>query len=274
MDIKDIYKRVRAIDENQSVEECGDIMPLPMMPHAPAQADSVTMNVSMNGSGPGGIRDLMGILRNIEHGENPAQDAGGHDELDALFGEPETHDADVLLGAQPAMEEEYANSMQGASGEIKFDSATVTNMGSNDGRGGVKARKMNGGENPMHESLVDRLSELYQEVKGRDITELAKWRDPKHKDKLYTQEPDDGEGYSDYYHDSRPENDPGQKHSTFDRNKDTDKLHYPYGDYQVGQKAQVGDRAKKGLLTKNAIRVVKNRINAAHGDHPTPKLPK
>ena len=116
----------------------------------------------------------MGILRNIEHGENPAQDAGGHDELDALFGEPETHDADVLLGAQPAREEEYANSMQGASGEIKFDSATVTNMGSNDGRGGVKARKMNGGENPMHESLVNRLGELYQEVKGRDITELAK----------------------------------------------------------------------------------------------------
>ena len=55
MDIKDIYKRIRAIDENQSVEECGDIMPLPMMPHAPAQADSVTMNVSMNGSGPGGF---------------------------------------------------------------------------------------------------------------------------------------------------------------------------------------------------------------------------
>ena len=167
MDIKDIYKRVRAIDENQSVEECGDMMPLPMMPHTPAQADSVTMNVSMNGSGPGGIRDLMGILRNIEHGENPAQDAGGHDELDALFGEPETHDADVLLGAQPAMEEQYANSMQDASGEIEYDSAFVNNLGSNDGRAGTKARKVNGGENPMSESLVNRLSELYQEVKSR-----------------------------------------------------------------------------------------------------------
>ena len=164
MDIKDIYKRVRAIDENQSVEECGDMMPLPMMPHSPAQADSVTMNVSMNGSGPGGIRDLMGILRNIEHGENPAQDAGGHDELDALFGKPETHDADVLLGAEP-VDEEYGNSMQGASGEIEYDSAFVNNIGSNDGRAGSKARKVNGGENPMSESLVNRLQAHYESIK-------------------------------------------------------------------------------------------------------------
>jgi hypothetical protein len=163
MDIKDIYKRVRAIDENQSVEECG-IMP---MPGAQGQQDNVSMNLSMNANGAGGIRDLMGILRNIEHGENPATDAGDHSELDALFGEPETHDADVLLGAIPAMEEEYGNSMQGASGEIEYDSATVTNLGSNDGRAGSKARKVNGGENPMSESLVNRLSELYQEVKSR-----------------------------------------------------------------------------------------------------------
>jgi len=163
MDIKDIYKRVRAIDENQSVEECG-IMP---MPGPTGQQDNVSMNLSMNANGAGGIRDLMGILRNIEHGENPAHDADGHDELDALFGKPETDDADVLLGAVPAMEEEYGNSMQGASGEIEYDSATVTNIGSNDGRADVKAHKMNGGENPLSEALVNRLSELYQEVKSR-----------------------------------------------------------------------------------------------------------
>ena len=107
------------------------------------------------------------------------------------------------------------------------------------------------------------------------VDEAAQWRDPKYNGKLYTQKPDDGEGdRHDYYRDSRPENDPGEKRSTFNRNKDTDKLHYPYGDYQVGQKAQVGDRAKKGLLTKNSIRVVKNRINGTQGDHPRPNLPK
>lgn len=163
MDIKDIYSRIKAIDENQSVEECG-IMP---MPSAPGQQDNVSMNLSMNASGAGGIRDLMGILRNIEHGENPAQDAGGTDELDALFGEPEKDDSDVLLGAEPAMEEEFGNSMHGASGTTKYDVATMTDMGSNDGRGDHEARKVNGGGNPMKESLVNRLSELYQEVKSR-----------------------------------------------------------------------------------------------------------
>ena len=123
---------------------------------------------------------------------------------------------------------------------------------------------------------VDVIKELTaDDLLGEDeMDEGAKWRDPKYKDKLYTQEPDDGEGdRHDYYYDTRPDNDPGEKHSTFNRRKDTDKLHYDYGDYQVGQKAKVGDRAKKGLLTKNAIRVVKDRIRGTHGDHPTPNLP-
>ena len=123
---------------------------------------------------------------------------------------------------------------------------------------------------------VDVVKELTaDDLLGEDkMDEGAKWRDPKYKDKLYTQEPDDGEGdRHDYYYDTRPDNDPGEKHSTFNRRKDTDKLHYDYGDYQVGQKAKVGDRAKKGLLTKNAIRVVKDRIRGTHGDHPTPNLP-
>jgi len=170
MDIKDIYKRVKAIDENQSVEECG-IMP---MPGSPDQQDNVSMNLSMNASGAGGIRDLMGILRNIEHGENPAQDAGGTDELNALFGQPETHESDLLLGAEPEMEEDFGNSMQGASGVTKHDVATMTDMGSNDGRGDHEARKVNGGGNPMRESLVDRLTELYQEIKEGDRKTMSR----------------------------------------------------------------------------------------------------
>jgi hypothetical protein len=127
------------------------------------------------------------------------------------------------------------------------------------------------------ESAEDREDKKDNEKRRREedgMDEGAKWRDPKYKDKLYTQEPDDGEGdRHDYYYDTRPDNDPGEKHSTFNRRKDTDKLHYDYGDYQVGQKAKVGDRAKKGLLTKNAIRVVKDRIRGTQGDHPTPNLP-
>ena len=120
----------------------------------------------------------------------------------------------------------------------------------------------------------DKKEPMKKAVADKKVKEAAKWRDAEHKGKLYTQKPDDGEGdRHDYYRDSRPENDPGEKRPTFNRNKDTDKLHYPYGDYQVGQKAQVGDRAKKGLLTKNSIRVVKDRIKGTQGDHPTPNLP-
>jgi hypothetical protein len=114
-------------------------------------------------------------------------------------------------------------------------------------------------------------------VSEGSVKEASKWRDAKYKDKLYTQEPpeadqDDSEDV--YYNRVKPDDYQGVKRSTFDRSKDTDKLNYPYGDYQVGKKAQVGDRAKKGLLTKNAIRVVKDRIKGTQGDHPTPKLPK
>lgn len=272
MDIKDIYKRVRAIDENQSVEECG-IMP---MMGGQGQPDNVSMNLSMNASGAGGIRDLMGILRNIEHGENPATDAGGTDELDALFGEPENHEADVLLGADPSMEEDYGNSMQGASGNIEYDVATMTDMGSNDGRAGTKARKVNGGENPMSESLVNRLSELYQEIKSREVDESAKWRDPKHKDKLYTQEPRDPDDYyqsDDDYYNPKPDDYPGAKNlkggGEYDHN---DPLRQGYGRYGVGSLNTHGKR--KGMPSRDHIRSLKGSIKDAHGTHPTPKLPK
>ena len=322
MNFYDLSAKLRAIEES-TVAECGDMMPA--IAHAPQQSNSVTMNVSMNGSGPGGIKDLMDILRNIEQ-------AAEHDHKEPMIAQPHSSDGDVdiVLGtadedmlADPdaqsgagAGDESYGNSAPGGSDAHQFGIDTVTHHGDDmHSKGSVKRLRVNGGENPLQEGLVERLNELYSSIKedekrtmsraakgvmkygkdgmkalakagkeGKDLEpiqdkynkydESAKWRDPKHKDKLYTQDPNDDDDHYDYYHDSRPDNDPGQKHSTFDRDKRTDKLHYPYGDYQVGQKAQVGDRAKKGLLTKNAIRVVKNRINSAHGDHPTPKLPK
>ena len=53
------------------VQECGDMPGMMNMAHAmpgmqPPQQDSVSMNVSMNAQGKGGIRDLMNVLKNIE----------------------------------------------------------------------------------------------------------------------------------------------------------------------------------------------------------------
>ena len=396
MNLQDLMTKLKSIEENappvapvhtdspvgagagdEGMEECG--MPIsvggPM--GAPKQQDNVTMNVSMNGSGAGGISDLMKILRNIENGEN--KDPHQHD-VSQLFGEPEAGPEEPIMGAivqhmeqEPVDEvmgddqESWGNSAPGGSAHHTHGIDAITFSGDDmNSKAGNEKPKMSGGGNPysVSETLVSRLKAHYESVKeakeekfdplkhvknptkgekkaakdvkrgsyadraamlrsaendgrlkegekqtmsraakgnekygkdgmkalakagkeGKDLDkvrdkynkydESAKWRDPKHKDKLYTQNPDDDDDHYDYYHDSRPDNDPGQKHSTFNRDKNTDKLHYPYGDYQVGQKAQVGDRAKKGLLTKNSIRVVKNRINAAHGDHPRPNLPK
>jgi hypothetical protein len=78
MNFNDLYKKIATLDSVQTlkedgykaVEECGPMPGIMGMPAAMAgmqqQQDSVSMNVSMNASGKGGIRDLMNVLRNIE----------------------------------------------------------------------------------------------------------------------------------------------------------------------------------------------------------------
>lgn len=165
MNFSDVYNKIKAIDEGQmpaDVEECGDMMALPTsMGHDhPAQSDSVTMSVSMNGSGDGGIRDLMNILKGIENVGEPHAD---HDAMDVVFG-----------GEMEPEMEEFANSMAGASKQAYFPQSAVTDIGSNDGRGDHEAPKANGGGNPYNqvsEELVNRLSNLYQEIKDQGMAE-------------------------------------------------------------------------------------------------------
>ena len=95
MNFQDLLTKIRKIDEapmeaptvpltdptddDAEFAECGDMSPTSVMPRdgddmltgecgdmapqmsAPKQSDSVTMNVSMNGSGAGGIKDLLDI---------------------------------------------------------------------------------------------------------------------------------------------------------------------------------------------------------------------
>ena len=149
MNFQDLYRKIQAIDEGTSIEECGGMMP-PM--GAPKQQDSVTMNVSMNGSGAGGIKDLMNILKNIEQ-------SGGDN--DHLFGEPEGG-----MDKEPVMDDDYAND---ADNTVTLDIDAVTPTGNDMHSKGGEAPKVNGGGNPMgvDESLIQRLSNLYQEVKSR-----------------------------------------------------------------------------------------------------------
>lgn len=123
----------------KDIDECGD---MPSM-SAPKQANNVTMNVSMNGSGAGGIKDLIDILRNIEGGHKDM--VVGMDEVqDGGFGDATTEPDETTLG---------------------IDAVTAT--GRDLASKGAEAPKVNGGGNPMQESLVARLNNLYQEIKSR-----------------------------------------------------------------------------------------------------------
>jgi len=66
MNFQELAKKIRRIDEG-AVVECGDMM-AGHMPTPMPQQDTVSMNVSMNATGKGGIRDLMQVLQNIEDG--------------------------------------------------------------------------------------------------------------------------------------------------------------------------------------------------------------
>lgn len=133
---------------DQNVEECG----MDMMPHsAPKQSDSVTMNVSMNGSGAGGIRDLMAILKNIEQG-------AGDDGKDVVIG---MAGADDMLDVVAA--EEFENELNPDDYEVD----DVVNPPSNDlsANNGDHRLRQTGLPRAQMESLVSKLAQQYQTLK-------------------------------------------------------------------------------------------------------------
>jgi hypothetical protein len=187
----------------------------------------------------------------------------------------------------------YAVHIDGKQWKVFDDKQKAENIARSLTAKGKKAAVYVTGSNPT-ESIHD------------TVDEAAKWRDPKYKNKFYTQDPvaDDEEDFyndSNYYEKSRPENDPGKKNrmgGIGDEYKDNDKLKSYYGgehgnttggahwngtggskdikDWQPSPYKDSGVSVKgprKGLLTKNAIRNVKDRIQGALGKHPAPNLP-
>ena len=117
MNFQELAQKLRTIDEG-GIVECGEMMP-GQMPAPMPQQDSVSMNVSMNAQGKGGIRDLMQVLQNIEHGSHnvaaPITDIGADDMqldiepagADSMMGgeiEPEFHDEpahdEIVFGSE------------------------------------------------------------------------------------------------------------------------------------------------------------------------------
>ena len=131
---------VTSPDDEMLATECGGMM---SPQSAPKQSDSVTMNVSMNGSGAGGIKDLLDIIRNIEN-------AGGQDSDAVLVGvEAEEAFSDATTRPDPTM-------------------VPTPDSGDDLHREKEEYPKANGGGNPMRmrETLVSKLSARYNEIKG------------------------------------------------------------------------------------------------------------
>lgn len=160
------------------IEECGmpgmSAMPSGMMgmrDEPPKQADSVTMNVSMNGSGAGGIRDLMSLLRNIEHGGEEEMNMPAEEPIiqiaKSLDGDDEMHHhhdhdhEEELLGS---VGEELANEPD----EMYGDMSSAVPDGDDLHKSKTMHRRAQPGDNPMAaESLKAKLQNLYTEVKSR-----------------------------------------------------------------------------------------------------------
>jgi hypothetical protein len=178
MNFQDLLAKMKRLDEEEvvavapeasgdvSVEECGmDIMPMGRMP-APKQSDSVTMNVSMNGSGAGGIRDLLNVLKDIQDGsEHDVPHDDNDDTHDILIGEPEE-----------SYEEESIQDGGFGSATTNPDETTLNinsifprgnDMHSNQGDHRPRQAGLPMGNPHVHESLVKQLSAHYKQIKGR-----------------------------------------------------------------------------------------------------------
>jgi hypothetical protein len=189
MELKDLIAKMTAIEEG--IEVIGG--PMPIVGHAdtPKQQDSINMNVSLNGSGAQGVKDLMSILRDIENGVDkdiePDHDQDPNDaEVEPLLGdmmdamtqeEPTDHGVEHEEGVEEEMGDDgetWGNSAHGDSGAHVhgIDAVTATGNDMHKGTKGVPA--FSPGNNTMihyNESLSAKLKAMYEEIKGESIEE-------------------------------------------------------------------------------------------------------
>lgn len=155
--------------EEAELEECGDEMPM----SSPKQADNVSMNVSMNGSGAGGIRDLIDILKNIDGSPSAVDEPQDADDLeldiksmDHPHDEPAGDEEDGIIFGNDMEEESYVNEPD----EMYSPVDTITATGDDLASKGDERPKVNGGGNPYavtSEGIKRNLHNLYQEIKSR-----------------------------------------------------------------------------------------------------------
>ena len=142
----------KPINKSSILDECPECEAQAEM-NKPEQLDSITASLNINGSGAGGIRDMMDILRNIEN----SNDSG--DEFN--------HDIE-----EPLMSDGYENSIKNDKGGKVFDQDAIIFTGDDLASNTTdEPKKVQGGGNPYSESLFKDLTALYEDIKARPMRE-------------------------------------------------------------------------------------------------------
>ena len=209
MNLQELVSKLRTIEEGKPLapvhtdgpaEAEGIIIGNPMggmmggMGHSepPKQQDNVDMNITIHGAGAGGVRDLMNILHNIETGNSDSHDHADHDHQEPIMGDMVRAMADEQIAPpdqdlEEVMDDDsqtWGNSAYGDSGHHTHGIDSVTMHGDDmNSKGGPEPTKKQGGGNPYNESLVNRLSQLYQQIKEERTEEkdekgnVVRWKE-------------------------------------------------------------------------------------------------
>jgi peptidoglycan hydrolase-like protein with peptidoglycan-binding domain len=178
MNFQDLFNKIKAIDEGTMVApapalavasgdevltgECGGDMPGDIMrPPTPKQSDSVTMNVSLNGSGAGGIRDLMDVLKDIQNGPAHDDSIGDAPEIALAFGEEQVDGR--FQDATTSPEQQI--------GGVEMVTPTGNDIHSNNGDHRTRQAGLPHAQMPVQEQLVSKLQAHYESIKGAGIEE-------------------------------------------------------------------------------------------------------
>jgi len=161
MDFKELMQKMQQLDEGIElpVDECGG-MPAAVIQGGPPPEESLNMNLTINSKGADGIRELIDVLKGIG-GDSHSEPTHEPHDSEKLFGNDEE---DVVIG------DSFGNSKHGDRGSKVFDIDAITPTGDDMFSKGGEAPKQSGGGNPWnirHESLVNHLASLYEDVKER-----------------------------------------------------------------------------------------------------------
>lgn len=164
MNFEDLVKKINALDTSTTES----MQPPVQAIMAPASGPEYPESGEVSLEELTAIKQLLGKMRGEEDTDRSAMEPQFDiPDDDVLLGDEPPNDK--LLGEIPA-DDQWSNSPDEKMAKLAAVIATGDDLASK----GKEAPKVNGGGNPMQESLMDKLSAMYEEVKTRQMSRAAK----------------------------------------------------------------------------------------------------